>query len=678
MTSTVAGGGGGVGRDLQVAERGPSDAGGVSLRSQHVLTEQDYIESVSSIIQRDFFPDLDRLKAENEYLDALQSGDEDWIEASVRKLVKAERRAAASTPSASTRRTATARGTPAPTPRRLDLTQRGWDNDHTPLHQRNEGPSATPYSRYPHTRSTLAGGPSQYAPSEAGDSSAPGSSQPDTSMSLSAFQRTYTSEDNASFSRLLQLNSMRRRERYAWAYKAEEAANQKRIKAEERQQSEAQHGRKLAIAAAIEADPDFQKKIKGKERLLIEAAPSEADLEQKRAELDKDDPDFDPKAALKPIQDKRPATFPSWRFTARNAFLFGPDANINTYDRSTSSLPSASASSAAKSRRKDVRSVKADQPGIRFNALRMPDVEGVDGALRREGGLDREPDSPSSSRIDAAIAGKQRASTDAASSTAGDGTLDDLSDVSANFATPRVNGYGFVTPLAHTPRDESVLGDYLDSIGADDAMRRSLGLEVFDEEGEARVLELKRWGRENVPVRAGGASKSQEDEYDGSFRVPPTPRRDQIGRKLAQATSSSATNKTSANATPYGQVRYTGGFHGSSARSSKPSSSSSSRSSIYGGGSTTPRSSGAHLSVAGQLLLQRTSKSGLGKTPARLGDTLLRKRTATAARQQDAPSFGDGDEKRRRRAEIGVREREAEEAVRVDRLRRTRWTPAPE
>lgn len=44
-----------------------------------VLDEDDYLEKLESIIQRDFFPDIEKLKAQTEYLDAVERNDVEKI-----------------------------------------------------------------------------------------------------------------------------------------------------------------------------------------------------------------------------------------------------------------------------------------------------------------------------------------------------------------------------------------------------------------------------------------------------------------------------------------------------------------------------------------------------------------------------------------------------------------------
>lgn len=157
-----------------------------SLNRQVVLDEDEYTEALSKIIARDFFPSLIHLDATNEYLDALHSQDPSLITASVRKLQVLS-------------------GTP--TPRR----GRGWDAQ-TPS---NAGPSETPL------RTPREGEPAHKRP------------RYDTDMSLDDFQARYTSEDNSSFTEILDDENRKRKEKWAWAWDAQKRIEAGREKAKE-------------------------------------------------------------------------------------------------------------------------------------------------------------------------------------------------------------------------------------------------------------------------------------------------------------------------------------------------------------------------------------------------------------------------------------------------------------
>lgn len=157
-----------------------------SLNRQVVLEEDEYTEALSHIIARDFFPSLVHLDATNDYLDALHSKDPELIQASVRRLEHLA------------------------TPR--SVRDRPWQT-----------PSQTPY----------AAGPSDTPlRTPRGESLAPPAKRPryDTNISLDGFQAKYTSEDNSSFTQILEDENRKRREKWSWAWEAQKRVEEQRGK----------------------------------------------------------------------------------------------------------------------------------------------------------------------------------------------------------------------------------------------------------------------------------------------------------------------------------------------------------------------------------------------------------------------------------------------------------------
>ena len=163
-------------------------------RPAKVLDEDDYTDALSEIIARDYFPGLLESKTQQEYLTALESNNATWIADAGAKLREVM------TPGPHTRRQARAArnsrfNTPLPsdvTPRikaTPGATPRGFRGDETPassVTDREESSAAT-------------------------------KPEIDTStLSLSTFQSTYTSEDNESFNALLDNQNTKRRQKHAY------------------------------------------------------------------------------------------------------------------------------------------------------------------------------------------------------------------------------------------------------------------------------------------------------------------------------------------------------------------------------------------------------------------------------------------------------------------------------
>ncbi|SPO40043.1 uncharacterized protein PSFLO_05525 [Pseudozyma flocculosa] len=396
----------------------PLRPGEISLRQQRILTEAEYTSSLSDIIKRDFFPHLDRLRAENHYLTALEGGDALEINSALRKLIAIDDAEGAGV--------------------------QGWEG--TPAAQKSaRGDLTTADLRSPDNANNAAF-------DDGGDDEEPSGFTPDLSLSLDAFQTAYTSEDNASFAQIMDRTNQLRKERFSWAYESAKRANDKKRKAVESAQQEAVQGKRLAVAAAVESG----KGIGAEERLLITGIAVDKAAGSEEGADGKDDDESRARgvarqgAALESGSSSRgDLAVPLWPFKVRNALMYPPDADISTSrSRNSSLVPS---SSAPPSLRQGLGSLqdnlgKAMPAGPSVN-FRRTDFSTFDDDVLQEDGASVVPGTPSRSTVDAAIRGSLIASS-VASGVKADPAIE----------TPRVAGYGFVSPY-RTPVSEAPLDD---------------------------------------------------------------------------------------------------------------------------------------------------------------------------------------------------------------------------
>ena len=171
-------------------------------RPSKVLDEDTYTDALSHIIARDFFPGLVETESQQDYLNALDSQDSDWIEAAGRKLTEVM------TPGLDGRRLRGRRGTSmTPLASRPGATPTTWGGD-TPMSVVSTSSTATTQTER---------------------------LEVNTNLSLSAFQSKYTSEDNESFYKLLDKQNINKSEKYSWMWAGNRIPAARQIAYRERQ-----------------------------------------------------------------------------------------------------------------------------------------------------------------------------------------------------------------------------------------------------------------------------------------------------------------------------------------------------------------------------------------------------------------------------------------------------------
>ncbi|XP_012886987.1 PREDICTED: protein DGCR14 isoform X2 [Dipodomys ordii] len=158
---------------------------GTARSKQRVLDEEEYIEGLQMVIQRDFFPDVEKLQAQKEYLEAEENGDLERMRQIAIKFGSALGKMSREPPP------------PYVTPATFE----------TPEVHTSTG--AVGNRPRPQGRSLEDG--------EAGEEE-----EKEPLPSLDVFLSRYTSEDNASFQEIMEVAKEKNRARHAWLYQAEE------------------------------------------------------------------------------------------------------------------------------------------------------------------------------------------------------------------------------------------------------------------------------------------------------------------------------------------------------------------------------------------------------------------------------------------------------------------------
>ncbi|XP_032459429.1 splicing factor ESS-2 homolog isoform X3 [Phocoena sinus] len=209
-------------------KRAAGEAGAPTSR-QRVLDEEEYIEGLQTVIQRDFFPDVEKLQAQKEYLEAEENGDLERMRQIAIKFGSALGKMSREPPP------------PYVTPATFETpevhTGTGVVGSKAPGrgHSLEDGdePSLLPVTARPvcpqsvvlrcdvaRESQTVGRFLSFESPLFFGEATEEEEREP--LPSLDVFLSRYTSEDNASFQEIMEVAKEKSRARHAWLYQAEE------------------------------------------------------------------------------------------------------------------------------------------------------------------------------------------------------------------------------------------------------------------------------------------------------------------------------------------------------------------------------------------------------------------------------------------------------------------------
>ena len=314
-------------------------------RPPKVLTEEDYSAGLDYIVARDFFPGLLEADAQQDYLNAIDSGDTDWMEEAGQRVK------AVMTPREPGRRGVSM------TPRRSSLADAG--DARTPVNWRGATPSRTPARE------------GQSAHQDGGEAREDREQTKRTNMSLSSYQATYTSEDSTSFANIIDEQNAKRRQKYRWLWSGTNKLPSKQQLAQRQLENQKEHTK------ALTAPEYFSARYTGppsSSTALIKSEDARMSLE-----------------SLDPT--KRPAMVDKRPHQPRNGLMFSPDDMSVTHPHLQSQ-----ADAAGQRSRAGPKAVTHANTRLQLNAEGFPITEDDDE-------LDR-PASPTISAVDAALQGR--------------------------------------------------------------------------------------------------------------------------------------------------------------------------------------------------------------------------------------------------------------------------------
>ena len=460
-------------------------------RPPKVLDEDDYTDALSHIIARDYFPGLLETKAQEEFLSALDSKNPQWI----------------ATAGNSLREIMTPRG-PGPYNRPSSQAARNSRFSAFTSHSQKSTPraqatmSATPVGITGEDTPTSTRIEDDRAKEPAIDT---------TSLSLSAFQAKYTSEDNESFNSLLDKQNAKHREKHMhlWATdqcipSARQIAHRKREAKQLKARADDEAAGRALVPITVGADED------------------------------------------------RPAQPDSWKIKRPDNTLMFPPDSVDEDGLETVMEAKEHAS-------------RAGLKGVVVANTRLPQKPppAAAGRTTAEGqsALQKTPSSPPLSAIQDAIAGNPRLS-------ASEVDLNPSASTTGGGDTPRVKGYAFVDEDEPNPSPDH--GDQL--IAAQPTYRDLLAGQYSGGDGDSlnpsnpfKIKEMRRredlhhrlverQARRNRAVSTSGLSSSGSGTPGSNKQQPPrfpsSPRPGLMSARLDNTSTSNSSSRGNGNLTP--------------------------------------------------------------------------------------------------------------------------------